>query len=74
MSEWQPMETAPTSGQVLLFMNGGAMVVGQWVKEMTTGEIRWFIAQLPDNDRLIVKNPLYWMKLPNPPELTEEKL
>lgn len=48
-------------------MSSGAMFVGQWVKNPMTGDIAWVIAELPDNDRLLVKNPLHWAALPKPP-------
>ena len=67
ISAWQPMDTAPTNCPILLYMSSGAMFVGQWVKNPMTGDIAWVIAELPDNDRLLVKNPLHWAALPKPP-------
>lgn len=66
MSEWQPIETAPQHGQVLLYLNGD-MYVGVWTQNPYTGDEAFAVAELPDEKRAIV-HPTHWMPLPEPPE------
>lgn len=66
MSEWQPIETAPHRGQVLLYLNGD-MYVGVWTQNPYTGDEAFAVADLGEHGRAIV-HPTHWMPLPEPPE------
>lgn len=63
MSEWQPIETAPKDGTVLLGYENKAgveMFTFRWC------EHRGWISEIPwgDWDRV---DPTHWMPLPEPP-------
>lgn len=61
MSEWQPIETAPKDGEIVLgYWHNGEMHTGQ----MRKGE--WLPAW--DNQDHDWNIPAYWMPLPEPPQ------
>lgn len=62
MSEWQPIETAPRFGRLLVRTPeiGTCVASAGWLNE-TPEEIRWEVV----ND--IYVNPTHWMPLPSPP-------
>jgi len=57
MSEWQPIETAPKDGEILL---SGQWLSGTW--EVRIG--RWLVHRWPFVGE---GQPTYWMPLPDPP-------
>jgi hypothetical protein len=58
MSDWQSIETAPSSGEVWCFWKTCGQ---QQVAERFNGE--WF-----DNDGNQLSEPSHWMPLPEPPK------
>jgi hypothetical protein len=62
MSEWQPIETAPRYGRILIWMDKVGMCVASagWDNE-TPDLIRWEVI----ND--ITAAPTHWVPLPMPP-------
>lgn len=71
MSNWQPIETAPKTGEsIILGFAGSDSGEGYWMKwpeRNHWGEIGWFYA---DSDVLCEHphNPTHWMPLPEPPQ------
>ena len=60
--QWQPMETAPRDGALILLWNGYGVLIGFWGQ----GSERWLgSASIHNPDLGEVKN---WMPLPKPPE------
>ena len=62
MSEWQPIETAPRDGTIILFSCDmrGVSLCCLAETEIYTG---WFNLSKLDNG-----SPTHWMPLPEPPE------
>lgn len=63
---WQPIETAPKDGTLILIAKGGAsawhnMFAGYWDEGL--GEFKY-------HRDGYVRNPTHWMPLPPPPETT----
>lgn len=67
MSNWQPIETAPTKSRVLLAKDG-KVYAGTWAKNMLTGDIGWVIGELGDGQRAVLTAPTHWMPAPEAPE------
>lgn len=62
MSEWQPIETAPTDGsEVLLFGSLGSLLIPDRRRLVGTYSRGWW------SDRTPVYDVTYWMPLPRPP-------
>ena len=68
--EWQPIETAPTDCEVLIW-TGENRYVAKWAKNIETDEIGWIVADLGDGNRVIANSPTHWMPLPPPPAQKE---
>jgi hypothetical protein len=67
MSEWQPIETAPTRGDVLLYCaETGEQFVAFLGTSMEEGDQEWVFARGPDL-AFIVRDPTHWQPLPEPP-------
>lgn len=72
MSEWQPIETAPTDGQTITvaWMPGGMVAFAWWEGEHEYEESHregWY-GRLPAiAHRVKIVTPAYWMPLPEPP-------
>jgi len=69
MSDWQPIETAPKDGTVMLFSEALGVVSGMWWGKFD-GEGPW-----GDSDgRFSLRpdeQPTHWMPLPSPPTKDE---
>ena len=64
MSEWQPIETAPKDGTVILMADGLTMFCGIWLKSA-----RGWVDGCRDADgELVAWNATHWMPLPAPPK------
>ena len=69
MSEWQPIETAPKDGTLILAWDGCQHDICEWwdgsisgVRGPSERDAGWWI----DNDRGEMK-PTHWQPLPDPP-------
>jgi hypothetical protein len=62
--DWQPIETAPESGDFLLW-NGKRVAQGS--RAMDDGEF-WWADQDGYDFKPIEPEPTHWMPLPSPPE------
>ena len=62
---WNTMDTCPKSKRVLVW-TGQNMYVAEWVKNFVTGDEAFAVADLADDERLIVR-PTNWQELPKPP-------
>ena len=68
-SGWQPIETAPKSGEhILLVSKGGAVWLGHWRDADTPP--RWGAGWTRFNCADLGWEPTHWMPLPSPPEST----
>lgn len=70
MSEWQPIETAPRDGDMILLWNGRGkgegMFVGAWVLfDEDPSEYLWLADGLYHDDDYFT----HWMPLPDPPKV-----
>ena len=81
--EWQPIETAPKTGRIILlgYYNNHGMwrtLRGQWINEGelddwysdADNEAGWFETSVESNDDVNCwqTNPTHWMPLPEPPK------
>lgn len=68
--EWQPIETAPRDGRILVYCpKYGEQFVAFLGVNPNDGEEKWVIAQGSDIT-FIVPSPTHWMPLPPPPSVT----
>lgn len=77
MNKWQPIESAPKDGSVLLIFGDDEISIAFWEIKNTIGSWRcigYGILAYEDNggpyygpSRLIHQNPTHWMRLPNKP-------
>lgn len=66
---WQPIETAPKDGEVLLYCaETGEQFVAFLGTNPEDGEQQWVFARSP-NISFIVRDPTHWMPLPGAPAL-----
>jgi len=67
MSEWQPIDTAPTDGTIVLV--GGYAKKGFFVADSKFVDGEWLLFD-PRDDEYTVEfdQPPYWMPLPEPPK------
>lgn len=66
---WQPIETAPKDGTVILLMGGafhGLPFAGQYHQSELSPDEPW-ICLTADKRRLYGHVPTHWMPLPTPP-------
>jgi hypothetical protein len=88
MMEWQPIETAPKDGTVILLAGGtwgddlldldGAPQVGaaRWVMPFRKDRYPsyWGVAVLEGGySAAVYENPTHWMPLPAPPEMEKQE-
>jgi hypothetical protein len=67
MSAWQPIETAPTNGHVLLYCKEtGEQFVAFLGTSIEEGDSAWIYAR-GRNVAFIVRNPTHWQQLPEAP-------
>lgn len=68
MSEWQPIETAPKDGTLVLLYwpDVGSMVVGYFFHRGNQDRVGWR-AEPEGKHWFDVKQPTHWMKLPERP-------
>ncbi len=66
---WQPIETAPKSGRVLVIGPGGTMHVANWSKNPFTGHEAWLVDRVGDDGTCLIMQATHWMPLPAPPEV-----
>ena len=57
---WQPIETAPKDGAIVLVFIGGIMGTGFWDDEVDDWELCGYL--------IGSAKPTHWMPLPDPPE------
>lgn len=68
---WYPIESAPESGDVLLYCEEtGEQFVAFLGTAPIDGERQWVFARSPDVS-FIVRDPTHWRPLPEPPERKE---
>lgn len=71
-SPWQPIETAPKDGEVLLFVEEtGEQFVAFLGTDPEDGDKQWVFAR-GKGISFIVRDPTYWMPLPSAPSQIEE--
>lgn len=74
ISQWQPIETAPRSGSVIVWDESLAMPrVAFYATSFEDGDHAWVYArQIGDGDKpplaFIVVTPTHWMPIPEPPK------
>lgn len=59
---WQPIETAPKDGQVILICAGNAVASVYWDDEFT-----WVSTEDNLMAHIVHDDPTHWMPLPEPP-------
>lgn len=70
-SKWQPIETAPKRGEVLIFCEETSeMFVAFWGTDPEDGDQQWVFARSPQVS-FIVRDPTHWMPLPGAPASKE---
>jgi len=68
MTNWKPIETAPTDRSVLVWVESTVeMFVAFPGEHIITGEKSWVFARFDNGDCALVNNPTHWMELPSPP-------
>lgn len=73
MSEWQPIETAPKDGSLVLLSNKNGVWAGKYTPVYSSGFVpknKWS-SYLLNHDHFKAKKditPTHWMPLPKPPE------
>lgn len=67
MTDWHPIETAPSNGEILLYCKEtGEQFVAFLGTCIEDGERDWVFARSKDIS-FIVRDPTHWMPLPSPP-------
>lgn len=67
---WQPIETAPKTGEHIIATQGGETIILGWEadgKETTTGEAAWVTGSMNDAEKYFTFHPTHWQKLPLSP-------
>lgn len=73
MTEWQPIETAPKDGTLILLANIGGTWAGRYMERYQSG----FVPKNPWQSQMLnhrhmkrcaSSTPTHWMPFPNPPE------
>ena len=62
MSEWQPIETAPKDGSIIIISDGDTPVVGLWSVSLNCWIVEW------DHAGFDEPPPSLWAPLPEPPK------
>lgn len=66
-TDWQPIESAPQSGEILLYAaETGEQFVAFWGAEPEGGDQQWVFAR-GNGISFIVRDPTHWQPLPEPP-------
>lgn len=69
--EWQPIETAPKSGDLLVYCRDTKeQFVAFWSKSIETDDVAWTYARFRDEEGMVnsvICRPSHWMPLPEPP-------
>lgn len=60
-TRWQPIETAPKDGTLVLVFDEGLMVVSHWFDDEVNGKSGWW------DSGIMEPPPQSWMPLPTPP-------
>jgi hypothetical protein len=70
MSEWQPIETAPKNSVRILVYSPKykEQFVVRWMVNIDDNVGHWVIGRI-ETQTLIVRDAVYWMPLPKPPEV-----
>ena len=76
INEWQPIETAPKDGRLILATNDfGGMVLCWWGKDYNDESYEGWLSGDGDGYSTGLYysplNPTHWMPLPKPPETTQ---
>lgn len=73
MSEWQPIETAPTDTELLLFAKVHMALDNYTADFLSVGMLEtWYTHEWVDHDgEPLSFIPTHWMPLPKPPKLEE---
>ena len=69
MSNWQPIESAPKDGTVILLSDGNSTEAGWWVPDDIN--YPWIFADprfSGNTNAFAAKYATHWMPLPEPPE------
>jgi len=73
MSEWQPIETAPSDVFVLIYMPWNGMVRQARRLTATGGRTGWHVAFANGQSSYLTNaTPTHWMPLPSPPVTHKE--
>lgn len=67
MAEWQPIETAPRDGTVILGFDSGVIAAMCFVKPIFGGIPAWELADLAWPNESMSAYPTHWMPIPEPP-------
>ena len=70
INDWQPIATAPTDRQILIYTKNQNMWVAIHTESLETGDKAYLIASASDGHQMIVPlgKVLNWMELPQPPK------
>lgn len=69
MSEWQPIETAPTDGTPILAHFGGYSFPVRWIVSPCHARLYgWHVMPWEPVSFVMVVEPSHWMPLPDPPK------
>ena len=72
-NEWQPIETAPRDGDILLHVESAKeSFVAFLGTDPTDGDKQWVFARDGKGTSFIVRSPTHWQPLPTPPEEDSE--
>lgn len=79
MNEWQPIETAPRDGELILLSNSDGVWVGKYTPVYASGFVpqnKWSSWLLNHDHFKCSKsiNPTHWMPLPESPEDNTNKV
>lgn len=69
MNEWQPIETAPKDGTIILgYDDSGVVAAMRFVVPMYGGHPEWELAELSWPNDSMSAYPTHWMPMPPPPQ------
>lgn len=68
MSEWQPIETAPTDTPILVYQPGVVLSAGEMSRYSKTSPLHFYPSFVDGRDwECDLDTPSHWMPLPPPP-------